>query len=138
MKIKKSHLDLAAAQRTQTFKKNLLRPEGKRQSNCGTKLQKTKKNMLCFCFSWPQIISCCYRYESITTKCFSADCNMLRGRQLRCMGGGSAYDQNSGKGGEMHYGRIYIQYFALWSSHWSGGLIVCVFVVCLCVCVLQQ
>lgn len=35
----------------------------------------------------------------------------------------------------MHYGRIYIQYFALWSSHWSGGLIVCVFVVCLCVSV---
>lgn len=26
----------------------------------------------------------------------------------------------------MHYGRIYIQYFALWSSHWPGGLIVCV------------
>lgn len=35
----------------------------------------------------------------------------------------------------MHYGRIYIQYFALWSSHWPGGLIVCVFV---CVSVLQQ
>lgn len=30
----------------------------------------------------------------------------------------------------MHYGRIYIQYFALWSSHWPGGLIVCVFCVC--------
>lgn len=32
----------------------------------------------------------------------------------------------------MHYGRIYIQYFALWSSHCSGGLIVCV---CVWACV---
>lgn len=37
------------------------------------------------------------------------------------------------EGGEMHYGRICIQYFALWSSHRSGGLIVCAFG-----CVLQQ
>lgn len=30
----------------------------------------------------------------------------------------------------MHYGRIYIQYFALWRSHWPGGLIVCVLQQC--------
>lgn len=41
---------------------------------------------------------------------------------------GSLSYQKQYMGGEMHYGRIYIQYFALWSSHWPGGLIVCVFV----------
>lgn len=84
--------------------------------------------MSCLCFSFPTITSCCYLCESIKTKCSSTDSNILNIRQLvRCMGEFSQL-LKQWIGREMHYGRIYIQYFALWSSHWPGGLLVCVFV----------
>lgn len=87
----------------------------------------------CFFLKFPTNISCCYR--DIKIECFST--NVLQRKYLeRCMSGrvwlggweGSLSYRKQYMGGEMHYGRIYIQYFALWSSHWPGGLIVCVFV----------
>lgn len=81
-----------------------------------------------FVFSFPKIMSCCYGDQSIKTKCSSTDCNTVNSRAPARLTGEFSQLLKQRRGGEMHYRRIYIQYFALWSSHWPGGLIVCVFV----------
>lgn len=92
------------------------------------KTKKKKKTCHVYVFHFPQSFPVVALTRALKPKRFSPARHILNSRQLvRCRGEFSQL-LKQWIGGEMHYGRIYIQYFALWSSHSPGGLIVCVFV----------
>lgn len=64
-------------------------------------------------------------YRSIKTRCFLYRMSDSESEIAGMRGELSQLLKTGGGVGEMHYGRIYIQYFALWSSRRPGGLIVC-------------